>query len=165
MRRTTGSTPAAPVISVFPAGTPIVSPSQSKTISSAMLALERPSRPCGIAPRMALKDVSRCEGRERWFQPTLGSDTWTLIHIKGARRPMRFMFSLALALVMFAGGASAQTKPEKATALAIFAGGCFWCMEPPFDKTEGVISTTSGYTGGTVANPSYEEVSRGGTGH
>src|SRR5690606_15058616 len=47
----------------------------------------------------------------------------------------------------------------------IFAGGCFWCMEPPYDKTEGVISTTSGYTGGTVANPSYKEVSAGGTGH
>ena len=48
---------------------------------------------------------------------------------------------------------------------AIFAGGCFWCMEPPFDKLAGVISTTSGYTGGTLANPSYEQVSAGGTGH
>ncbi|OGT78564.1 MAG: peptide-methionine (S)-S-oxide reductase [Gammaproteobacteria bacterium RIFCSPLOWO2_02_FULL_56_15] len=48
---------------------------------------------------------------------------------------------------------------------AIFAGGCFWCMEPPFDKLEGVISTTSGYTGGELANPSYEQVSDGQTGH
>src|SRR5262249_19558094 len=48
---------------------------------------------------------------------------------------------------------------------ATFAGGCFWCMEPPFDKLDGVISTTSGYTGGQKKNPTYEEVSRGGTGH
>jgi peptide-methionine (S)-S-oxide reductase len=51
------------------------------------------------------------------------------------------------------------------TATAIFAGGCFWCMEKPFDELPGVISTTSGYTGGTVANPSYMQVSGGGTGH
>jgi len=48
---------------------------------------------------------------------------------------------------------------------ATFAGGCFWCMEPPFDKTEGVVSTTVGYTGGRTANPTYEEVSSGGSGH
>ncbi len=48
---------------------------------------------------------------------------------------------------------------------AIFAGGCFWCMEPPFDKLPGVIATTSGYTGGTVKNPDYKQVSRGRTGH
>ncbi|PKP99988.1 MAG: peptide-methionine (S)-S-oxide reductase [Alphaproteobacteria bacterium HGW-Alphaproteobacteria-12] len=78
---------------------------------------------------------------------------------------MRFLFSLALALTVLAGGAFAQAAPEQTTAVAIFAGGCFWCMEPPYDKTDGVISTTSGYTGGTVVNPGYEEVSRGGTGH
>jgi len=50
---------------------------------------------------------------------------------------------------------------EKAT----FAGGCFWCMEPPFDKLDGVVSTTSGYTGGKEKNPSYDEVSSGRTGH
>jgi len=49
--------------------------------------------------------------------------------------------------------------------IAIFAGGCFWCMEPPFDNIEGVLSTTSGYTDGQVENPSYKQVSRGGTGH
>lgn len=48
---------------------------------------------------------------------------------------------------------------------ATFAGGCFWCMEPPFDKLEGVISTTSGYTGGIQENPTYEQVSAGKTGH
>lgn len=51
------------------------------------------------------------------------------------------------------------------TAKATFAGGCFWCMEPPFDELPGVISTTSGYTGGHKKNPTYEEVSSGGTGH
>jgi methionine-S-sulfoxide reductase len=48
---------------------------------------------------------------------------------------------------------------------AIFAGGCFWCMEPPYDNLPGVISTTAGYTGGTVPDPTYEEVSEGKTGH
>lgn len=59
---------------------------------------------------------------------------------------------------------NAQPIPAK-TAKATFAGGCFWCMEPPFDKLEGVLSTTSGYTGGHRQNPTYEEVSAGGTGH
>lgn len=54
---------------------------------------------------------------------------------------------------------------EDNLATATFAGGCFWCMEKPFDDLEGVVSTTSGYTGGTVENPSYEQVSAGGTGH
>ena len=48
---------------------------------------------------------------------------------------------------------------------AIFAGGCFWCMEPPFDKQKGIISTISGYTGGQKKNPQYKEVSSGATGH
>ena len=48
---------------------------------------------------------------------------------------------------------------------ATFAGGCFWCMEPPFEKLPGVISVTSGYTGGTQPNPTYEQVSGGQTGH
>ena len=51
------------------------------------------------------------------------------------------------------------------TRTAIFAGGCFWCMEPPFDKLEGVISTISGYTGGHTENPTYEQTSSGMTGH
>lgn len=51
------------------------------------------------------------------------------------------------------------------TAVAIFAGGCFWCMEPPFDALSGVVSTVSGYTGGHVENPIYKEVSNGKTGH
>jgi peptide-methionine (S)-S-oxide reductase len=55
----------------------------------------------------------------------------------------------------------AQGRLEKAT----FAGGCFWCMEHPFDELPGVVSVTSGYTGGQKKNPTYEEVSAGGTGH
>ncbi len=52
-----------------------------------------------------------------------------------------------------------------ATEKAIFAGGCFWCMEPPFDKLEGVITTVSGYIGGSKDNPTYREVSSGHSGH
>ena len=48
---------------------------------------------------------------------------------------------------------------------AYFAGGCFWCMEPPFEALEGVVEATSGYMGGTVENPTYEEVTTGETGH
>jgi len=59
-----------------------------------------------------------------------------------------------------------QTRPAApATAKATFAGGCFWCMEPPYDKLPGVISTTSGYMGGKTKNPTYEQVSSGATGH
>lgn len=52
-----------------------------------------------------------------------------------------------------------------ATQTAIFAGGCFWCMQPEFDNTPGVVKTVVGYTGGTVANPTYEQVSSDKTGH
>jgi methionine-S-sulfoxide reductase len=48
---------------------------------------------------------------------------------------------------------------------AVFAGGCFWCMESDFEKVRGVVSVVSGYTGGNVPNPTYEQVSEGGTGH
>ncbi|MEM7541522.1 MAG: peptide-methionine (S)-S-oxide reductase MsrA [Pseudomonadota bacterium] len=50
-------------------------------------------------------------------------------------------------------------------AVATFAGGCFWCMEPPYDKLEGVVATISGYMGGDLKDPSYEQVSSGNTGH
>jgi peptide-methionine (S)-S-oxide reductase len=58
---------------------------------------------------------------------------------------------------------SLTQKTDLAT--ATFAGGCFWCMEKPFDDLEGVVSTTSGYTGGTVEDPTYYQVSAGDTGH
>ena len=48
---------------------------------------------------------------------------------------------------------------------AVFAGGCFWCMEPPFEALEGVLGATSGYMGGTMENPTYEDVVTGETGH
>lgn len=68
--------------------------------------------------------------------------------------------ALAIALIATSGAAIAA-PPAKAT----FAGGCFWCVESDFDKLDGVLSTTSGYIGGTVANPTYEQVSRKWTGH
>ncbi|HYE00688.1 MAG TPA: peptide-methionine (S)-S-oxide reductase MsrA [Alphaproteobacteria bacterium] len=59
----------------------------------------------------------------------------------------------------------AEPAVPEGMAVATFAGGCFWCMEPPFDRLDGVVSTTSGYIGGTVVNPTYEQVSAGTTGH
>ena len=58
-----------------------------------------------------------------------------------------------------------KSNPGTELSYATFAGGCFWCMEGPFDKLDGVVSTTSGYAGGELRNPTYEQVSRGGTGH
>ncbi len=72
--------------------------------------------------------------------------------------------ALALAITGLLMAAEAKT-PKPPVARATFAGGCFWCMEPPFEKIPGVASVTSGYTGGQKVNPSYEEVSAGGTGH
>ena len=74
------------------------------------------------------------------------------------------------ALLWLPIAASGADKPATAAnqsklATAIFGGGCFWCVEADFDKVPGVVSTTSGYTGGRNANPSYEQVSAGGTGH
>jgi peptide-methionine (S)-S-oxide reductase len=78
---------------------------------------------------------------------------------------MRLPISL-LALLAAVIAASAQTAPPAGkTAKATFAGGCFWCVEADFDKVDGVTSTTSGYIGGHVANPKYEDVVRGNTGH
>ena len=68
--------------------------------------------------------------------------------------------------VAFAQASPSQgAAPAAATAKATFAGGCFWCVEADFDKVDGVISTTSGYTGGTLKNPTYEQVSSKLTGH
>jgi peptide-methionine (S)-S-oxide reductase len=70
---------------------------------------------------------------------------------------------------LFAAAAALLSVPAAAApaprALAVFAGGCFWCTESDFDHVPGVLSTTSGYTGGTLANPTYEQVSAGGSGH
>ena len=81
---------------------------------------------------------------------------------------------MTLALLLIAAtavmsGSDAREKTASTPAArhekATFAGGCFWCMEAPFDKLPGVVSVTSGYTGGTVKNPTYTQVSAGGTGH
>jgi peptide-methionine (S)-S-oxide reductase len=74
---------------------------------------------------------------------------------------------LLLALASFAvveDKSATAAKPEE-LATAVFAGGCFWCVEADFDKIPGVLSTESGYAGGQLKNPTYEQVSHGGTGH
>lgn len=85
------------------------------------------------------------------------------------RRRMRMIGgSIALGLLLSLGAlasAMGQGAEPPRSAIATFAGGCFWCVESDFDKVDGVISTTSGYTGGHTANPTYEQVSHGGTGH
>ena len=83
--------------------------------------------------------------------------------------------STSLAVAALVGSAIAFVAAETQTAAtphaasglakATFAGGCFWCMEPPFDKLDGVISTTSGYTGGKQRHPTYGDVSSGQTAH
>ena len=71
------------------------------------------------------------------------------------------LLGLLTVLGLWASAFGNEQQPAKAT----FAGGCFWCMEAAFDKLEGVVSTTSGYTGGHLEDPTYEQVSAGGTGH
>ncbi len=72
-------------------------------------------------------------------------------------------------IALFTAACSSDQAPAQARTgervAAVFAGGCFWCTEADFDKIPGVVSTTSGYTGGRVANPTYKQVSAGGTGH
>ena len=77
----------------------------------------------------------------------------------------RLVAVIALALATGAAFAQSPQQVPPGMAVATFAGGCFWCMEPPFDKLPGVTATISGYTGGTKVNPTYEEVSSGRTGH
>jgi len=85
------------------------------------------------------------------------------------------VIAIAVVAALFFGGRPAQsmdTKMEKPmnakpqeTQAAVFAGGCFWCTESDFEKVDGVLEVISGYTGGRAANPTYEQVSAGGTGH
>ena len=88
-------------------------------------------------------------------------------YLPSIRRMLARLAPILTALV----AATALAQPAKlpsapaGSAVATFAGGCFWCMEQPFDKLDGVLATTSGYTGGMKAKPTYEEVSSGGTLH
>ncbi|HSL92094.1 MAG TPA: peptide-methionine (S)-S-oxide reductase MsrA [Candidatus Limnocylindrales bacterium] len=79
--------------------------------------------------------------------------------------PDLLMVSALLAAVVEAARNNDAPAEGSRLAKATFAGGCFWCMEHPFDSLEGVVSVTSGYTGGTKKNPTYREVSTGATGH
>jgi peptide-methionine (S)-S-oxide reductase len=76
------------------------------------------------------------------------------------RKPAQFAALLLVGVSLTTADAFGQERES-----AVFAGGCFWCMEEAFDKVPGVLATTSGYTGGSVENPGYEQVSGGGTGH
>ena len=83
----------------------------------------------------------------------------------------KFVFAATLVTSAIASSAvivsldDTQTKRQAGLQTAVFAGGCFWCTESDFDKVKGVVSTTSGYIGGSVKNATYEQVSAGGTGH
>jgi peptide-methionine (S)-S-oxide reductase len=83
----------------------------------------------------------------------------------------RLPIALAIAGCLLTAASDQSAAAEKGlaaapvSATAVFAGGCFWCMEPPFDALPGVVATTSGYTGGPEAKPTYEQVSSGRTGH
>jgi len=77
---------------------------------------------------------------------------------------MTLLGGLMLGMALAATAAEPGTKP-KSIATAVFAGGCFWCMEPPYDRLPGVMVTTSGYSGGNKVDPTYEQVSAGDTGH
>ena len=74
---------------------------------------------------------------------------------------LKFIFLLLLFSCISLGTSDMSQNTEK----AYFAGGCFWCMEPPFEVLDGVIEATSGYMGGKIENPTYEQVSMGNTGH
>ena len=74
---------------------------------------------------------------------------------------LKFIFLLLLFSCISLGTSDMAQNTEK----AYFAGGCFWCMEPPFEVLDGVIEATSGYMGGKIENPTYEQVSMGNTGH
>ncbi|WP_255505594.1 peptide-methionine (S)-S-oxide reductase MsrA [Alkalisalibacterium limincola] len=88
-----------------------------------------------------------------------------------ALRGLRSTVAMVLALLVLgcAGAGEPQQEedhaPAASVALATFAGGCFWCMEPPYDRIDGVLSTTAGYAGGPERNPTYEQVAGGRTGH
>lgn len=75
------------------------------------------------------------------------------------------VIAILSATLIFSSASAAEKRSKAETATAIFAMGCFWCAEADFEKVDGVIDVVSGYTGGRLLNPTYEQVSAGGTGH
>jgi peptide-methionine (S)-S-oxide reductase len=75
------------------------------------------------------------------------------------------LLAVSMPLLCASADTPAPNPAGAGLAKATFAGGCFWCMEPAFDSLPGVVSVTSGYSGGTKKDPTYDEVSAGGTGH
>jgi len=82
-----------------------------------------------------------------------------------SKKPLLFATMVGISLLSPSALWAVDSPTAPPTAVATFAGGCFWCMQPPFEKLDGVVSTTVGYTGGHTKNPTYQEVSAGGTGH
>ena len=78
---------------------------------------------------------------------------------------MLAVFALTAAAHAASSTTSSPSSHSQATGVATFAGGCFWCVESDFDHVKGVLKTTSGYTGGDTANPTYKSVTQGGSGH
>ncbi|MCC5864077.1 MAG: peptide-methionine (S)-S-oxide reductase MsrA [Wenzhouxiangella sp.] len=97
----------------------------------------------------------------RWARGLRRIRAWAV----GGVAPTCAVALAALLALSLSGAALASSTEERELARATFAGGCFWCMEPPYDRLDGVIETISGFSGGHVSNPSYEQVVRGGTGH
>ncbi len=92
-----------------------------------------------------------------------------MLQIKFLLKKFRWtLLTLVLVIVvswLFSADMRVFAEPKPTTMTAVFAGGCFWCMEPPYDKLDGVIATISGYTGGHTENPTYKQVSTDSTGH
>lgn len=100
------------------------------------------------------------DSQHRWLHHNF---PFTKIRTFSLRLAPNFAALLVIVCVTLAMTNSHAKSPR--TEIATFAGGCFWCMQPPYDSIKGVISTTVGYTGGTLPNPTYEQVSAGKTGH
>lgn len=83
-----------------------------------------------------------------------------MTHAYDRFKPLALTVAILLGIVVQCESAQAAE-----TRTAVLAGGCFWCVEADFEKVDGVIEAVSGFTGGTVANPTYKQVVRGGTGH
>jgi methionine-S-sulfoxide reductase len=88
-----------------------------------------------------------------------------LSEMNNMKRILGFILLFSVAVAPFSEPGRCQNSPAPATKTAIFAGGCFWCIQPAFDKANGVIKTVVGYSGGTEPNPTYELVSSEKTGY